>query len=55
MLDLVHKCVADAWNLARVPVDAANSGMGRAEYVQRSSQSMTQAIRLLDQALVIMQ
>jgi hypothetical protein len=54
VFDLVYKRVDDAWNLARIPVDAASSGMDRADYVQRSTQSMTKAIRLLDQALVMM-
>jgi hypothetical protein len=52
--DLVYKRVDSAWNLSRYPVDRATWGMARADYVQASVEKMTQAIRLLDQALVMM-
>ena len=54
VLDLVYKRVDDAWNLARWPVDRATWAMERADYIQTSAERMTQVIRLLDQALVMM-
>jgi hypothetical protein len=56
LLDLVFKRVEDAWHLSRYPVDRASwlGGRANAEYIQVSVQNMTQAIRLLDQALVMM-
>ncbi len=54
VFDLVYKRVDDAWNLSRYPVDRATWGMERADYIQVSVEKMTQVIRLLDQALVMM-
>lgn len=53
-LDLAFKRVDAAWNLARGPVDRARSGIPRAQYKQESIQNLNQAVRLLDQAMVIM-
>ena len=54
-LDLAFKRVDAAWNLARGPVDRASSaGIPRAQYKQESIQNLNQAMRLLDQAMVIM-
>ncbi len=46
VLDLVFKRVDDAWNLSRMPVDHS--------YDPRTIPAMTDAIRLLDQALTMM-
>jgi hypothetical protein len=54
VFDLAFKRVNDAWNLSRYPVDRASWGMERADYARESAQRMSQAIRLLDQALVMM-
>ena len=54
-LDLAFKRVDAAWNLARGPVDRASSlGIPRAQYRQESIQHLNQAVRLLDQAMIIM-
>jgi len=53
--DLVFKRVEDAWNLSRTPVDRATWATERAEYVRISVRDMSQALRLLDQALALMQ
>jgi len=53
ILDLVFKRVEDAWNLSRTPVD--RTGYGPVDYAQMSIRDMTQAIRLLDQALTLLQ
>ena len=51
MLKLAHKRVDQAWNLARTPVD--NTALPRAEYVSTSVRDLTSALRLIDQALMI--
>src|SRR2546428_13362017 len=53
VLDLVFTRVTDAWNLSRTPVD--RTGYGPVDYAQMSIKDMTQAIRLLDQALTLLQ
>jgi len=53
ILDMVFKRVEDAWNLARTPVD--RTGSDPVVYAQMSIPHMTQAIRLLDQALALLQ
>jgi hypothetical protein len=53
ILDMVYKRVEDAWNLSRTPVD--RTGYEPAAYAQVSVRDMTQAIRLLDQALALLQ
>ena len=47
VLELVYKRVDEAWNLSRTPVDHANSP-------QQAVRDATQAIRLLNQVLVMM-
>ena len=53
ILDMVFKRVEDAWNLSRTPVD--RTGYEPVAYAQVSIRDMTQAIRLLDQALAFLQ
>jgi len=53
ILDMVFKRVEDAWNLSRTPVD--RTGYEPVAYAQISLRDMTQAIRLLDQALALLQ
>ena len=52
MLELAFKRVDQAWNLARVPIDYR--GLPRHQYIPRATGDLTQALRLLDQALVIL-
>src|SRR5262249_56086846 len=52
MLDLAYKRVDQAFNLARYPVDF--TGAPRSEYISNSVQNVNQAIRLINQALVIL-
>lgn len=55
MMDLAYKRVDDAWNLSRTPVDAwSNLGLGRQEYLRRSIEDLGRAMRLVDQALVLL-
>ena len=54
VMDMAFKRVDSAWNLSRGPVDRASSAMSRQRYLDESIQSLTQALRQLDQALVIM-
>lgn len=52
MLDLAYKRVDQAFNLARYPVDF--TGVPRSEYISNSVQNLNQAVRLINQALVIL-
>jgi len=52
MLVLAQKRAEQAWNLARYPVDFTN--VPRAEYISQSAEKLTQALRLVQQALVIL-
>jgi len=53
--ELAFKRVDRAWNLSRTPVDLVSSlGVSRAEYLQRSTEDLSQAIQLINQALVIL-
>ena len=54
VMEMAFKRVDSAWNLSRGPVDRASSAMSRQKYLEESIQSLSQAVRLLDQALVIM-
>jgi hypothetical protein len=55
VMDLVYKRVTNAWNLARNPVDRSSSaGIPRQQYIQESIQSLNQAIRLVNQAMMLM-
>jgi len=52
ILSLAHKRVDVAWNLARFPVD--NTGLPRAEYINKSVQDVTRAVQLVNQALAML-
>jgi hypothetical protein len=54
VLDLTFKRVTQAWDLSRIPVDKYSWGIPRADYLSQSIPALSQAIRLLDQALVMM-
>ena len=55
ILDLAFKRVDNAWNLSRTPVDLSSSlGIGRLEYLQRSTQDLARALQLVNQALVLL-
>ena len=54
VLELAYKRLFDAWNLSRTPVDKLSWGMPRAEYLAMSIRDMGQALRLVDQVLVIL-
>ena len=52
MLELAFKRVDQAWDLARVPIDYR--GLPRHQYIPRATGDLTQSLRLIDQALVIL-
>jgi hypothetical protein len=52
MLELAIQKVETAQNLARTAVDGAG-GMPRAEYLSRAVSDLSKAVRLLDQAMMI--
>jgi hypothetical protein len=52
MLELAFKRVDHAWDLARMPVDGRF--MQRGHYISQATENLTQTIRLIDQALVIL-
>jgi hypothetical protein len=54
VMDLSFKRVTQAWDLARIPVDKYSWGLSRADYLRESIPALSQAVRLLDQALVMM-
>jgi hypothetical protein len=54
LIDLVHKRVLDAWNLSRTPVDLSNREGTRQDYLGRAIPDLRQALRLIDQALVLL-
>jgi hypothetical protein len=52
MLELAFTRVDHAWDLARFPVDGRS--MQRGHYLSQATENLTQTIRLIDQALVIL-
>lgn len=52
MLELAFKRVDQAWDLARVPIDYRN--LPRHQYIPRATGDLAQALRLIDQTLVIL-
>jgi len=55
IIELAYKKVFDAWNLSRHPVDwASSAGSSRREYLTLSVRDLRQALRLVDQALVLL-
>jgi hypothetical protein len=50
--DLAFKRVDNAWNLSRTPIEYLSSaGISRQDYLTRSTQDMSKAIQLINQAL----
>jgi hypothetical protein len=54
LFDLTFKKVTQAWDLSRTPVDKLSWGIPRQEYLAQSVPALRQAIRILDQVLVVM-
>lgn len=55
VMDLAYKRVTDAWNLARNPVDRSSSaGIPRQQYISESIQQLNLAVRLINQAMMLM-
>jgi hypothetical protein len=55
VMDLAFKRVDVAWNLSRCPLDFLNSpGVSRPDYLQRCTERLGTAIRLVNEALVLM-
>ena len=52
MFDLAFKRIDQAWDLSRVPIDYR--GLPRDQYIPRATGDLSQALRLIDQALVIL-
>jgi len=52
ILSLAQKRAEEAWTLARFPVD--NTNVPRAEYISTSVQNLSRALRLAQQALVML-
>ena len=52
MLVMAQKRAEKAWNLSRYPVD--NTNEPRPQYINQSVQNLTQALRLVQQILVIL-
>ncbi len=53
-LALVFKRVDAAWNLSRTPVDLSHWGVTRQDYRDRSIRDLSQAMRLVNQALMLL-
>ena len=54
VLELAFERVDLAWNLSRTAVDGWGSSWGRQEYLRRSTEDLGRALKLIDQALVLM-
>jgi hypothetical protein len=52
ILEVAFKRVDAAWNLARVPIDYR--GLPRHQYIPRATADLSQALRLINQALAIL-
>ncbi len=52
--ELVFQRVDAAWNLSRTAVDKYNSAPSRADYLPAAIRDLGEAMRLLDQALILM-
>ena len=53
--DLAFKRVDNAWNLSRTPIEYLSSaGISRQDYLTRSTQDMSKAIQLINQALALL-
>jgi hypothetical protein len=54
LIGVTLKRVDQAWNLSRIPVDKYSWGIPRGDYLSQSIPALGQAIRLLDQVLVVL-
>ena len=54
VLELAHKRLFEAWNLARTPTDKLSWSLPRARFLDISIRDMGQALRLVDQVLVLL-
>lgn len=54
VLELAYRRLLDAWNLSRTPADRLSWSMPRAQYLAISVRDMGQALRLVDQVLVLL-
>jgi hypothetical protein len=55
ILDLSFKRVGAAWDLSRTPVDmSASASVSREEYQRRSIEDLSRALKLVDQALLLL-
>ena len=55
IMDLAFKRVDTAWNLARYPLDYLNTkGISRQDYLHNSTESLGRALKLVNEALVLM-
>jgi hypothetical protein len=54
LIDLAFSRLTNAWNLSRTPVDKISWGMTRQEYLVMSVRDLRQALRLVDQVLVLL-
>jgi hypothetical protein len=51
---LAFSRLTNAWNLSRTPVDKLSWAMTRQEYLAMSVRDLGQALRLVDQVLVLL-
>jgi hypothetical protein len=54
IFDLNFKKVSQAWDLSRIPVDKLSWGVNRQEYLAQAVPALRQALRLVDQVLIVM-
>ena len=54
VIDLAFSRLTKAWNLSRSPVEFLSWGMTRQEYLDKSVGDLRQALRLVDQVLVLL-
>jgi hypothetical protein len=54
IVDLAFSRLTNAWNLSRTPVEILSWGVTRQEYLERSVRDLRQALRLVDQVLVLL-
>jgi hypothetical protein len=54
VLALVLKKVTEAWDLSRIAATKITWGYGRAEFLAEATPTLTRAMQLVDQALVIL-
>jgi len=54
LLEMAFKRVDNAWNLSRTAVDQYTWGISRQQYLEVSIRDLTAAMRLIDQALMML-